>query len=93
MGIYAQKVVLFEMKRNPSEPGSFDEVTGICWGGKIVKLLADKKSATNCELIIFVQLCWWVKSALLLLSQCLYIYIYIYINNEIFVCLVQFAFD
>ncbi|KAF3955567.1 hypothetical protein CMV_019221 [Castanea mollissima] len=51
------KVVLFVMKRNPSEPGSFDEVTGLCWGGKIVKLLADKKSATNCVLIIFVQLC------------------------------------
>ena len=58
LGIYAQKVVLFVMKRNPSEPGSFDEVTGLCWGGQIVKLLADKKSATNCELIIFVQLCW-----------------------------------
>ena len=77
MGIYAHKVILFVMKRNPSQPGSFDEVTGLCWGGKIVKLLAKKNSATNCVLIIFVQLRWWVKSALLLLSQCLYIYIYI----------------
>ena len=58
LGLYAQKIVLFVMKRNHSEPGSFDEVTGLCWGGKIVKLLADKKSATNCVLIIFVQLCW-----------------------------------
>ena len=26
LGIYAEKVVLFVMKRNPSEPGSFDEL-------------------------------------------------------------------
>ena len=90
------------MKRNPSEPGSFDEVTGLCWGGKIVKLLADKKSATNCETTSKQEECnklcahhfcpiMLVSKICTLVTLAMPIYIYIYINNEICVCSVQFS--
>ena len=91
------------MKRNPSEPGSLDEVTGLYWGGKIVKLLADKKSATNCETTSkqeecnklcahhFCPIMLVSKICTLVYSHNAYIYIYIYINNEICICSVQFS--
>ena len=88
------------MKRNPSEPGSFDEVTGLCWGGKIVKLLADKKSATNCETTSKQEECnklcahricpiMLVSKICILVTLAMPIYIYIY--NEICGCSVQFS--
>ena len=75
--IYAQKVILFVRKRNPSEPGSFDEVTGLCWGGKIVRLLADKKECNKlcahhfCSIMLVSKIC-----ILVTLAMPIYIYIY-----------------
>ena len=48
-------------------------------GKEFFALLDKKRGATDCVLIIFVQLCWRVKSALSLVSLSLNIYIYIYI--------------